>query len=143
MLWHPKILTLFYKLKICQEIKLFHLSRFTILILWVFTPSGNFPKILLDLYTLSMKQFFISGFNCKVCFFLSFTLLKWSFITLEHVLHCNHLANAFKISTKIWGCHGMFPHHFYAEISFGYWRFWALHQLFKSGPVGIFALQPI
>ena len=58
-------------------------------------------------------------------------------MNLESLLHCNHLINAFKIFTKIWGCHVMFPHHFYAKISFGHWRFWALHQFFKSGPVGI------
>ena len=68
---------------------------------------------------------------------MSLILLKWSFINLEPVLHSNHLIDAFKNFTKIWGCHVMFPHHLYAKISFGYWRFWALHQLFKSGPVGI------
>ena len=68
---------------------------------------------------------------------MSFILLKWSFINLEPLLHCNHLINASNIFTKIWGCHVRFPHHFYAKIYFGYWRFWALHQFFKSGPVGI------
>ena len=56
---------------------------------------------------------------------------------MEPLLHCNPFKYFFKISTKIWGCHVMFPHHFYAKISFGYWKFWALHLLFKSGPVVI------
>ena len=52
-------------------------------------------------------------------------------------MHYNHLINASNIFTKIWGCHVRSPHHFYAKISFGHWRFWALHKFFKSGPVGI------
>ena len=68
---------------------------------------------------------------------MSFILLKWFLIYLEPVLHYNLSTDAFKISTKIWGCHVRFPHHFYAKTSFGHWRFWAPHQFFKSGPVGI------
>ena len=30
-------------------------------------------------------------------------------MNLESLLHCNHLINAFKNFTKIWGCHVMFP----------------------------------
>ena len=142
-MWHPKNLTWFYQLKFCQEIKLFHLSRFTFWYYGFLPQVETFQKYYWILYALSMKQFLFSGFNCKICLSLSIILLKWFFMKLESLLHCNHLANAFKIFTKIWGCHVMFPHHFYAKTSFGYWRFWALHQLFKSGPVGIFALQPI
>ena len=73
---------------------------------------------------------------------MSFILLKWSFIILEPFLHCNILTNAFKFSTKIWGCHVMFAHHFYAKIPSGHWRFWALHQLFQSGPVALLHCNP-
>ena len=48
----------------------------------------------------------------------SFIPLKWFLLHLEPVLHCNLLTNAFKISTKIWGCHVMVPHHFYAKNTF-------------------------
>ena len=143
VLWHPKILTLFCLLKFCQELKLFHLSRFTLLLLWIFTPSGNFQKVLLDLYALFKKTILYQGIYWHNCFSELYSFKMIFQKNLEPVLHCNHLTNAFKISTKIWGCHVMVPHHFYAKISFGRWGFWALHQLFKSGPVGIFALQPI
>ena len=41
-------------------------------------------------------------------------------MNLESLLQSNHLINAFKNFTKIWGCHVMFPHHFYAKISYGH-----------------------
>ena len=90
------------------------------LILWVFTSSGNFPKMLLDLYTLSIKQSFISGFICIIVFPELYSFKMIFFINLVPLVHCNHLINAFKIFTKIWGCHVMFPHHFYAKISFSH-----------------------
>ena len=67
----------------------------------------------------------------------SFLSLKWFPFAFGAYLHYNHLTNAFKNSTKIWGCHVRFPNHFYAKTSFGQWRFSALHQFFKSGPAGI------
>ena len=144
MLWHPKILTLIYLFKILPGNK-----TFPFVLIYPFDIMGFYLKWKLSkkdywTWTLSIiKQFFISGFKLQDLFSQSFILLKWFLLNLEPVLHYNHLTNAFKIPTKIWGCHVRFPHHFYAKVSFGYWRFWALHQFFKSGPVGIFALQPI
>ena len=121
------------------------LSSFTFCDFWIFASSGeNLQRYCWACLISKIKQLFISGFKCcKIYFPQSFISLKWFLLHLEPVLHYNHFTNAFKNSTKIWGCHVMFPHHFYARIPSGHWRFWALHQLFQSGPVGTFALQPI
>ena len=118
--------------------------KFYLLWFWIFASSGKNLQKYYWTWILSLKkQFLISGFKFQDLSPQSFILLKWFLLHLEPVLHCNLLANAFKISTKIWGCHVMVPHHFYAKIPSGHWRFWVLHQLFQSGPVGTFALQPI
>ena len=62
---------------------------------------------------------------------------------LELYLNYNQLIYLFKNPTKNWRCQVMFLNNFYAKISSVHWRFWALHQVSKSGPVGNFALQPI
>ena len=97
---------------------------------WTYIPS-------LETF-LSSVEFFIRLFS------LSFISFKNDFSqALESLLHYNPLINLFKNPTKIWRCHVMFLNHFYAKMSSVHWRFLALHQVFKSGPVGNFALQPI
>ena len=50
----------------------------------------------------------------KLC---SYKMISFAF---GAYLHYKHLANAFKFSTKIWGCHVMVPHHFYAKFPSGH-----------------------
>ena len=138
-------------LKFCQEIKFSFWWNYLLiseplfsLILWSVHPKWKpFKNIGGLFYPLKKNISFISGFICIIISSELYFLKKDLSWVSELYLHYNPFRKFLKISTKIWGCHVMFPHHFYAKISFGHWRFWALHQIFKSGPVGIFALQPI
>ena len=119
------------------------LSSFTFCDFWIFASSGeNLQRYCWACLISKIKQLFISGSKCcKIYFPQSFIPLKWFLLHLEPVLHYNLFTNAFKNSTKIWGCHVMVPHHFYAKIPAGYWKFWALYQFFQSAPVGPFTQQ--
>ena len=141
----PKIFGLVLFIKILPGNKTFPIVKFYLLWFWIFASSGRNLQRYCWICLLSfIKPLFISGFKCcKIYLFKKLYLFKMIPFAFGAYLHYNHLTNAFKNSTKIWGCHVMFPHHFYAKIPSGHWRFWALHQLFQSGPVGTFALQPI
>ena len=114
-----------YLLKCCQEIKLFQLSSFTFCDFWIYAPSGKNLQRYCWICLLSfIKPLFISGFKCcKIYLFKKLYLFKMIPFAFGAYLHYNHLINAPKNSTKIWGCHVMFPHHFYAKIPSGHWRF--------------------
>ena len=119
---------------------------FSTILSWIFMdfyPKWKFPNIFGIVFSLEKNISLKSGFNC-------ITNSPWD-LFLEMIffkvsgpnLHCNLLIYLSKIPTKIWRCHVMFLNHFYAKIYFILLIFCALHQFFKSGPVGNFALQAI
>ena len=143
-MWHPKNFDLVLLIKSLPGNKTFPFVLIYPLDLCGFLPQvETFQKDCWICILSIIKQFFISDFKFARFVFSELRSFKVISLNLEPVLHYNHLINAFKFPTKIWGCHVMFPNHFYAKIPFGHGRFWALHQLFQSGPVGIFALPPI
>ena len=152
MLWHPKNFNLVLLIKILPGNLNFYFLAFLLvsgpfftLLLWSFYLKWRktFQIYYWTCLPFQNKHFYCQGNLFALLFVSELYSLKWFFISLELFLNYHHLINSFKISTKIWRCHVMFLNHFYARIYFTHLIFWALHQVFKTGPDGSFALQPL
>ena len=117
-----------YWFKFCQEIFfyfsgfIFDFRTFLFFDIVEFLPQvkKNFSKILFGLVYPLLNISFISEIFYMIIF-LELYIFKNDFSwALEPLLHYNPLINLFKNPTKIWGCHVMFRHHFYAKVSFSH-----------------------
>ena len=129
--------------KFCQEIN-FLFSGF---IFWfqnlsflcyrgVFTPSKNFSKMLLCLYTFSWNISFIRRIIYMMIFPELYFLKKWFFISSRALFALQPFQKILENPTKIWGWHMMSLNHFYAKISFGTLKilsFTPSFQIWSSG----------